>query len=235
MASSVNELKISNDVLPSSSIMNRAFSSSGEKTDDRDSEWNKFQETLMFDETKLSGSISKKSKKRGGKTLRKKKTRELELIKKQEGRIDDVGTGQFPSMRYSDEETERLLKEAYDNLPKKGISKKTRQLKRQRIRHRVIRKARYIKKQERIASHFARMEKRSLVVKDVKRVIETADSIREKDLMYQRKVLMKWAEIQGLTAVENEDSVVHADDENENVELKVGNGDADSDKKEEKM
>ena len=138
-------------------------------------------------------------------------------------------------MRYSDEETERLLKEAYDNLPKKGISKKTRQLKRQRIRHRVIRKARYIKKQERIASHFARMEKRSLVVKDVKRVIETADSIREKDLMYQRKVLMKWAEIQGLTAVENEDSVVHADDENENVELKVGNGDADSDKKEEKM
>ncbi len=58
----------------------------------QDSEWSKFQESLIFDETKLSGSISKKIKKRGGKTLRKKKARELELMKKQEGRIDDVSS-----------------------------------------------------------------------------------------------------------------------------------------------
>ncbi len=145
-----------------------------------------------------------------------------------------IGTGQFPSMRYSDEETERLLKEAYDNIPKRGISKKTRQIKRQRNRFRAIREARRIKKQEKIAHHFARMEKRSRKKKDVKRVIETADEIRENELMYQRKVLMKWAEIQGLAAVQSDDTAaVHIDDDD--TELLVGDGDTDGEKKEEKM
>jgi len=212
--------------LSSSLVNSRAFSTSstGDKpgsSDDRDAEWNKFQQTLIFDEAKLSGSLGTKTKKRGGKMLRRKKAKELELMEK--GKTNtDVGGGRFPSMRYSDEETEKLLKEAYDGLPQKGISKKTRQIKRMRNRFKAIRKARYIKKQEKIAHHFARMEKRSLVVKEVKLVKESAAEIREKDLMYQREVLLKWAEIQGLTAVTNDtQGAVSADDGVENKEEKM--------------
>lgn len=108
-------------------------------------------------------------------------------------------------MRYADEETEKLLKEAYANLPAKGISKKTRQKKRQLTRFKAIRKMRHVKKQERIAHHFATMGRRSAISKEVRAVIDGADEVRVGDLNYQKEVLKKWALVQGLVEGSKDD------------------------------
>ena len=108
-------------------------------------------------------------------------------------------------MRYSDDETERLLKEAYASLPEKGISKKTRQKKRQNNRFKLIRRAKRIKKLEKIATHYKRMEGRSQRVKAVKAVIEGADEVRMKDKEYQMDVFRQWALMHGLLGGQEDD------------------------------
>ena len=107
-------------------------------------------------------------------------------------------------MRYSDEETERLLAEAYAALPEKGISKKTRHKKRMANRFKAIRKARYLKKQEKIAHHFATMAKRKRISNEVRKVVDEAVEVRSRDLEYQKRVLKKWAVIQGLVVEQEE-------------------------------
>lgn len=180
---------------PSSSLTTRQFSSENK---DPDAEWNKFQKSLIYDPTINQNEGMTKNKRRGGKVTRKKKEKEMKLLDKQEGRMFDVGTGQFPPLRYADDETQKLLAEAYGALPPKGTSKKTRQKKRQKNRFKVIRKQRYVKKQERIAAHFAKMSKRSLLSKQVRGVIDGADDVKEREVAYQREVLKKFAMIQGL-------------------------------------
>jgi hypothetical protein len=175
----------------------RQFSSSEDKND-ADAEWRKFQKTLIYDADATKDSNQTKGKKRGGKVSRKKKEKEMKLLDKQEGRMFDVGTGQFPPLRYSDEETQRLLDEAYSMIPPRGGSKKTRQLKRQKNRFKTIRRMRYIKKQEKIAHHFDRMAKRSLRTKLCQEVISGAVDVRERDSDYQKEVLRKWASMQGI-------------------------------------
>lgn len=137
----------------------RQFSTEEDK--DPDAQWKKFQQTIMYDPTTSPDfeTLSKKSKNRGGKMLRKKKEKQEEMMKKQEDRMFDVGTGQFPPLRYSDEETQRLLQEAYAALPQKGISKKTRQKKRQKNRWKLVRRQDRQKKLERIAAHYKKKKK----------------------------------------------------------------------------
>jgi hypothetical protein len=106
-----------------------------------------------------------------------------------------------------------LLKEAYAALPPKGISKKTRARKRQKNRFTIIRRARYIKKQEKIAHHFATMEKRSSNLKAVKAVKEGAPEVRAHDLQHQRDVLERWIMMNGLL-----------DENQSNDNLPVGDG-----------
>lgn len=108
-----------------------------------------------------------------------------------------VGTGQFPPLRYSDEETERLLKEAYSALPTKGISKKTRRKKRQKNRWKLVRRQDREKKLERIAAHYKKMEERSQRVQAVLTVKAGAEDVRVKDREYQMSVLKKWALMNG--------------------------------------
>ncbi len=115
-----------------------------------------------------------------------------------------MGTGQFPPLRYSDEETERLLKEAYAARPAKGISKKTRRKKREKNRFKTIRRAKRVKKMEKIAAHSKKMEKRSQRVKDVKDVIAGAEEVRVKDREYQMRILRKWAVMNGMAVVGND-------------------------------
>lgn len=109
-----------------------------------------------------------------------------------------MGTGQFPPLRFSETETQKLLNEAYAAIPPKGISKKTRQKKRQLTRFKAIRKQRYIKKQEKIAHHYKKMEIRSKNLKDVLEMKENAKGIRVDDEVYRKKVLMKWAVLNGV-------------------------------------
>lgn len=200
--SSLSEMTYLHSSSTKPSFTIRQFSSEENKTNDADAEWNKFQETLRFD-TIDENNLPTNTKKRGGKAMRKKKDREMELLKKQEGRMTDVGTGQFPPLRYSDEETEKLLAEAYAALPEKGISKKRRHKQRMANRFKAIRKARHLKKQEKIAHHFATMAKRNIISNQVRRVVNESVEVRNQDLEYQRRVLKKWAVIQTL-AVEEE-------------------------------
>lgn len=115
-------------------------------------------------------------------------------------RLLDAGSGQFPPLRFSDEETERLLAAAYAGIPERGISKGTRRIKRQKNRFFGIRKAASIKKAEKIAHHFDKMEKRSKKVQDILRMKEIAAETRVEDKDYQMRVLQKWAQLNMTTS-----------------------------------
>ena len=64
----------------------------------------------------------------------------------------------------------------------------------QKNRYFTIRKARSIKKAEKIAHHFDTMEKRSQQVTDIRRIKEVAEEARVEDQEYHMTVLKKWAE-----------------------------------------
>ena len=100
---------------------------------------------------------------------------------------------QFPALRYSDEETERLLAEAYANLPERTGKRGTRHLKRERQRWFRARLNARKKKEERIAEHSRRMEKRSRIVKEVMAVKEEAEDVRDAERQYQEEVMRAWA------------------------------------------
>lgn len=134
------------------------------------------------------GLSSNASKRRGGKVARKRE----EKLMNQEKKIQESVT-QFPSLRFSDEETERLLAEAYAGIPKKTGKRGTRNLKRQKLRFFNLRKAHKKQKKYRIQAHFAKMAKRKRIAREVRVIKATADTTREADREYQLKVLKKWA------------------------------------------
>jgi hypothetical protein len=162
-------------------------------------EWSKWQESLI--NTDESSAV--KGKRRGGITLRKKQAAAAQStsLSSQARLLDGGGAGLFPPLRYSDEETERLLKEAYSKLPEKGGKRGSRKLKREKNRYHGIRKARSIKKMEKINHHFDKMDKRSLKSEGIRKMIELAVEVREEDKNYQIDLLRKWAEINGATSV----------------------------------
>merc|ERR1719491_1365968 len=108
-------------------------------------------------------------------------------------KVMDVGGGKFPSLRYSDEETQRLLDEAHANIPKRTGKRGTRNLKRQRNRWKVIYEQHRQKKEDRIKKHFRTMEKRSRIVGEVKEVLASAEKVREEERAYRMEVLKEWA------------------------------------------
>lgn len=132
-------------------------------------------------------------KRRGGKALRKR----MEKKSLDEAVVETytVGGGQYAPQRYSEEETERLLAEAYANIPKRDGKRGTRQLQRQSNRWHAVRKARKIaKKNYGIKQHTRRMERRSLVVRNVLQAKEDAPATRERDAAYQQHVLEQWTQ-----------------------------------------
>ena len=70
-------------------------------------------------------------------------------------------------------------------------------MKREKNRYHGIRKARSIKKMEKINHHFDKMDKRSLKSEGIRRMIEVAIEVRVDDRAYQMEVLRKLAEING--------------------------------------
>lgn len=153
--------------------------------------WAKWQQSLIN-----SSDEAPKKKTRGGKTLRKRAAKDLASSAVSEAssqeRLLDAGQGQFPPLRFSDEETERLLAEAYENIPKRAGKRGTRALKRQKVRFHFLRKADKIKKKEKIQHHFAVMEKRSKKVKDIQKMKEISEVDRNADAEYQMKVLEEY-------------------------------------------
>lgn len=159
-------------------------------------EWVKFQQAISVDgfDTGQITSVSTVKKTRGGKLARKKKERELAL-KEQSTELADIGGGQYPALRYSEEETQRLLAEAYANLPKRTGKRGTRNKRRQRLRWHRVRKIHKKQKRWRIAAHFRRMDKRSSNKKAVMEIKSTSANTRQKDREYQDAVVKRWAEM----------------------------------------
>jgi hypothetical protein len=139
-------------------------------------------------------------KDRGGKVLRRRREREMAKKAEQEAAAGGAGGGggggpgsQFPALRYSDEETERLLAEAYANLPERAGKRGTKHLKREKQRWFRARLNARKKKEERMAEHTRRMAKRSRIVREVMAVKEGAEDIRDAEREYQEEVMRAWA------------------------------------------
>lgn len=147
---------------------------------------------------------AKVKKTRGGKSLR--KARQRELISKNGGitdannptRFTDVGPGQFPPMRFSDEETQRLLDEAYATMSPRAGKRGTRKAKRNRIKFWKVRKMKAMKKAEKVAHHFRTMEKRSHIAAEVGAMKEGAENVRIEEKEYQMEVLKQYAMLSGI-------------------------------------
>jgi hypothetical protein len=105
--------------------------------------------------------------------------------------------GEFPTLRYSDEETERLLAEAYAAIPPRAGKRGTLNLKRQKGRAFVKLQYAYKKKLERIGAHERRMAKRKRTNDEIKRCRSEADDVRAREKEYQDMVLQRWAMMNG--------------------------------------
>lgn len=115
--------------------------------------------------------------------------------------------GEFPALRYSDEETERLLTEAYAAIPPRTGKRGTLNLKRQKRRWWIKRQYDYRKKMERIGAHTRKMAKRKRINDEIRETKGGAPGIREKEKTYQDMVLQRWAAMNGHStevAVSNE-------------------------------
>lgn len=100
----------------------------------------------------------------------------------------------FPAIRYSQEETERLLEQAYGALPKRAGKRGTRNLQRQENRWQQVRDIRAKYKANIIAAHERRMEKRHWKRQQVVAAKEQAPIARDQDKDYQAQVLRRWTQ-----------------------------------------
>jgi len=173
-----------------------------------DDEWKKFQDSLAFVEPvksmrgKVDSGFVGKRKVRGGRIVR--KQQEKKLLREQalnpafKPKSVEAGGGRFPALRYSDEETQRLLDEAHENIPKRTGRRGHRNLKRQRARWQVIYADRARRKEEGVAKHFRTMETRSRIAREVREVKGASEEVRGKEREYHMEVLRKWAEINNI-------------------------------------
>lgn len=156
-------------------------------------EWVKFQQSISVDGFQTgqvtSARVLKKS--RGGKQARLRKEKEMARLQEN---YDQATDEKFPAIRYSQEETERLLELAFSSLPPRAGKRGTRNLKKQERRWKLVRDIRAKYKANIIAAHERRMEKRHWKRQKVIAAKEQAPISREKDLKYQGQVLSRWAE-----------------------------------------
>jgi hypothetical protein len=103
--------------------------------------------------------------------------------------------GQYRALRYSEEETERLLAQAYAKLPPREGKRGNRQAKRHRRRQFLGRKMKRICKiNYGRKTHERRMLKRSANAKAIRAIKQEAPDMRKRDAIYQQFVLTKWIE-----------------------------------------
>lgn len=172
-------------------------------------EWVKFQQSIAVDgfetgqTTKATLTALTGRKDRGGKQLRKRKEKESAEQLKAERLTESLGGGLFPPLKYSQEDTERLLAEAYAAIPPRAGKRGTRNLKRQHVRWHRVRKIRAKQKKFKERAHYRKMEKRSRIVQEVLAIKESAADVRAKEQAYQDAVFRKWT--QQMLALEGND------------------------------
>lgn len=162
-------------------------------------EWVKFQQSIVVEgfETGATLELQSPQKKSSGSAAKRKKSRNKILEEKilERQRMAGAGGGEYPPLRYSEEETERLLKEAYDNLPKRAGKRGTRALKRQKRRWAMVRNIHRRYKAHLQKFYVRRMEERSRKVRQIKELKEQAPRIVQQDRDYQRYVYERWEKI----------------------------------------
>jgi hypothetical protein len=189
----------------------RTFSSKSDKPDPQPSSsssntqhetWVEFQKSISVTgfETGQTTKVTTRTKKRGGSTERKRRQREEELEAALSGKSFDITTlkgGEFPPLRYSEDETQRLLEEAYGNIPPRAGKRGTLHLKREKRRWFIKRMYDVKKRHERMAEHEARMEKRHGISVEIFEIQQDAEEVRSRDREYQNMVLERWAVMNG--------------------------------------
>lgn len=163
--------------------------------------WVQFQRSIAVSGVDTGQTVKERNlgkKNRGGKIDRKRKEREAELEAKLKG-VDNTQLkgGEFPALSYSEEETERLLAEAYSSMPSRAGKRGTNNLKRQERRWFIKRQYDYKKKREKIAAHEKRLAKRKATAMAMKQAREEAPAVREREREYQDMVLQRWAVMNG--------------------------------------
>lgn len=163
--------------------------------------WVEFQRSIVVSGVETGQMVKERvlgKKNRGGTIARKRKEREAEL----EAQLKGVDTttlkgGEFPALRYSDEETERLLAEAYAAIPPRAGKRGTLHLKREKRRWWIKRQYDCKKKFERIGAHSRRLAKHMLTKAQVKEERREAVGVRKQEKKYQKMVVQRWAEMEG--------------------------------------
>lgn len=163
--------------------------------------WVEFQRNISISGFDTGQTVKERrlnQKNRGGALARKRKEREAEALAALKG-VDNTQLkgGEFPELRYSDEETERLLAEAYAAIPPRGGRRGTRNLNRQKRRWWIKRQYDYKKKYEAAAAYTRKMKKKEVIKADIKRVRDEAGEIRMNDAQYHNMVLQRWADMSG--------------------------------------
>lgn len=173
-------------------------------------EWVKFQQGISVDgfqtgQTTTAGVLKKG---RGGKQARRRKEKELARLQQQQQQNDAPATTneKFPAIRFSQEETERLLEQAYGALPERAGKRGTRNLQKQENRWQLVRKIRAKYKAQIEAAHERKMEKRHWKRQQVITAKEQAPISKASDLEYQAQVLQRWADtMYGTTGSDDDD------------------------------
>lgn len=161
-------------------------------------EWVRFQQSITVDgfQTGQTTTATVLKKSRGGKQARRKREKELARLgaamDSTDGEKISAVAQKFPAIRYSPEETEELLQQAYAALPVRDGKRGTRNLRRQETRWKTVRKIRSDYKAEKINAHFNRMEARKYKRDRTKDALESAPDQRQSDLEYQGMVLKRW-------------------------------------------
>jgi hypothetical protein len=141
-------------------------------------------------------------KSRGGQQARRKREKELVRLRGLDPSLPNPSTSsssvatKFPPIRYSPEETEELLRQAYEALPERTGKRGNRNLRRQARRWKLVRKIRSDYKANIVRAHVRRMEHRHYKRQRVIQIKEEAIVQRQKDLEYQGKVLERWYKMQ---------------------------------------
>ncbi|KAL9188805.1 hypothetical protein ACHAXT_007183 [Thalassiosira profunda] len=163
--------------------------------------WVQFQRSIAVGGFDTGQTVKEKTldkKNRGGAIARKRKEREAEALAALKG-VDttQLKGGEFPALRYSDEETERLLAEAYAAIPPRAGKRGTLNLKRQKRRWWIKRQYDYRKKREMAAAAERKQEKKARIRGEIVATREGAAEIRDRDAAYHNRVLQRWAEENG--------------------------------------
>lgn len=161
-------------------------------------EWVAFQQSIAVEgfETGQTTTVQSTKKTRGGKKATKRKQTRRDLMEeklKERQRLTGAGGGEFPPLRYSDEETERLLAQAYAALPVRTGKRGTKNLHRQKRRWHLVREIRRKYKAHMANFQVRKMAKRSRKIREVKAIIDAAPGIRQRDREYQLSVYQRWA------------------------------------------